>query len=320
MRYLLCFLLSLILVSCATILNSRYCKTTIMTAVPTTIVVNSDTIELSTHKNNTLILERSNSPKEVILIRNTAVDTIILRPRWSLAYYCNFYSMGCGCLIDGKTPKKWTYPESVYLSKRWIEKNGINYSNEYAGNNKLNLRYSLPHFNWFYSSYEANNEARSNAGFMGVSVGLDYFYNDKTFINISGSGIADIFIPFPAAVDFEGIRDHMFSIYGSVSNNHMLCKNRFSIGYGISYGRDTWNTINHGRWTDDAKDWEIEQESIYRQSNSLGLVLPFYYYTKRSFYMGIVYRPMLIQFDGKARFKYQHTMSFDFGWRIRLIK
>ena len=58
--------------------------------------------------------------------------------------------------------------------------------------------------------------------------------------------------------------------------------------------------------------------NVYRKSTSLGLVLPLYYYTKRSFYMGLVYRPMFVQFPKSTRFRYQHTASLDFGWRIRL--
>jgi hypothetical protein len=112
----------------------------------------------------------------------------------------------------------------------------------------------------------------------------------------------------------------MISIYGSASNHHLFARKRFSAGYGISFGHDMWNTINHGRWDDDAPEEDVMRESVGRTSNSLGLVVPLRYYTKRSFHMGVVYRPMFVQFTDRARFRYQHTVSFELGWRIRLIR
>jgi len=106
-----------------------------------------------------------------------------------------------------------------------------------------------------------------------------------------------------------------YSILTNLSNNHLLLQKRLSLGYGLSYGYDTWNTIHHGI----AQEGE-KQENIHRTSHSLGFVFPVYYYTRRSFYLGMVYRPMLVQFAHGTHFKYQHSISFDFGWRIRLTK
>ena len=189
----------------------------------------------------------------------------------------------------------------------------------YSQEDGINLRLGLPWINAFSADYGIQGR-RSNVGFIGASVGLDYFRADNSFVNISAAGIMDAFILFPAPVDYEGMHDHMFSVYGYVSNNHLLARKRFSFGYGVSFGRDTWNTLNHGRWPDDATEEEMSRESIHRVSNSLGLVVPLYYYTRRSLYMGLVYRPMIVQFADKARFRYGHTASFEIGWRIKLAK
>ncbi len=190
---------------------------------------------------------------------------------------------------------------------------------KYSDDGVVNLHVSMPWINMFSADYGMPGR-RSNVGFMGASVGLDYFWADNSFVNISAAGIMDAFILFPAPVDYEGMHDHMFSVYGYVSNNHLLARKRFSFGYGVSFGRDTWNTLNHGRWPDDATEEEMSRESIHRVSNSLGLVVPLYYYTRRSLYMGLVYRPMIVQFADKARFRYGHTASFEIGWRIKLAK
>ena len=287
-----------------------------------TAIIDYDTVELKKNADNIFTLVREREPKEIVLMRNENIDTVVMKSRLSLAYYFSIYTV-VGVLIDGSTPKKWTYPKSVWLTDSWIEENNINnqgFHNKYAYKGAWNMRLSFPYLNWFYSAYE--NESKSRSGFMGNSIGLDYHYNDKMYLNITGSGILNFFIPVPAAVDLAGVWDHMGSLYATLSNNHMLNNGRLSLGYGVSYGQDYWNTVNHGNWgrMEDATKKEINQKSVYRNSNSLGLVFPFYYYTKHSFYMGIVYRPMLLQFNQGTRFQYQHTASFDFGWRIRLKK
>lgn len=322
MKLFIALFSALILSSCATMFNSQYCKTDLQTDEPMIALIDSTSFELKPENANVVTLTRSKNPKEIILIRDTKVDTVLMKSSWSYAYYFNFYSLGIGFLIDGKTPKKWGYPSIIFLTDRYISRNlkGANpyINNKYAEKGAVNFRVSFPEVNLFYSAYE--NENIFNAGFMGISLGLDYFYNNNAFLSISGSAIMDFLAPVPAPVDYGGILNHLSSTYCTFSNNHTLFKKRLSLGYGLSCGLDQWNTINHGMLPDDATEEEIEQESIYRQSTSLGLAFSAYYYTNRSFYMGIVYRPMFVQFAGKTQFKYQCTASFDFGWRIRLRK
>jgi hypothetical protein len=186
--------------------------------------------------------------------------------------------------------------------------------------NAVNLHLGLPWVNAFNADY-GTQDRRSNIGFTGISVGVDYFYADNSFVELSAAGIMDYAVPITVHIDYEGgTTQHMGSLYGSVSNNHLFARKRFSVGYGLSFGRDIWDTINRGRWDDDAPKEDVMRESVFRISNSLGLVVPLRYYIKRSFYIGLVYRPMIVQFADRARFRYQHTASFEIGWRIRLAK
>lgn len=194
----------------------------------------------------------------------------------------------------------------------------------------VNLRLSTPYINGFNFSY--GNERKPQAGFFGISLGFDVFLKDRMFLNLSGSGIMDFLLPFPAPIYYIGVSNHMNSVYGTLSNNHLLFRNRLSLGYGITFGRNNWNTHDHSRppnppYEDPEEATEedpaevIEPASIYRHSNAFGFVFPVYYYVTRSFYVGVVYRPMFLQFaGGTTRFVYQHTLSLDLGWRIRLTK
>jgi len=316
MKKILLFLTATCLfASCATIINSEYCDTNIKADFPATAIINSDTIALTGEDDGqTIRQKRSKEQKIITVIKDTSTYTVFLRPYVSPDYLCNIFSGGIGFIIDGNTPKIWQYPIRFSLPDHYIEPVD---PDKYSHKGVMNIRFSLPFVNWFYSSYEGRG-TMSHAGFMGISLGLDYYYRDKTFINISGAGIMDFFIPFPAAVDFGGMVDNMSSLYGYVSNNHRI--GRFAVGYGISYGYDEWNTINHGWWAENTDPALVNQPSIYRNSTSLGLVFPIHYYTYKGFYAGVIYRPMLLQFADKTRFRYQHTASIDIGYMLRLKK
>lgn len=304
--------------SCATIFNSKYCKTMVYADSLATIIIDSDTIHLSKkHEVKTILLERSNVKREISVIRDTAIDTIELLPRKSSAYWFNFCSYGLGFIVDATNQKRWQYSESIYISNRFIGKNkpGRIFEDRYSRQGALNLRLSLPYLNWFDFAYEGYGR-KSDVGLVGYSLGLDYYYRDKMFINLTGDIVFNLLIPFPAAVDLSGVWNHMHSTHISASNNHKIGK--FSVGYGLTFAFDRWNTINHGNLLFHEDEDEDNRESIYRHYQSLGLTLPFYYYTRKSFYMGMTYRPMFMQFADKTRFKYQHTLSIDLGWRIKL--
>jgi hypothetical protein len=229
---------------------------------------------------------------------------------------------GIGFLVDWKTPKKWYYPglnadlhykELAYLEI--VKKLRAERREKFLKNHKkgaAHIRLNLP----FVSSYNVNFGAQSRRGVAtGILFGVDYFYRNNTFIDISWAGMMNAFY---ARRESVGMDDKISYTNISATNNHVLGKGILSLGYGISYGRNKWNTINSHDWCGDATWEEINQPEIYRRSSALGLATSVYLYTRHSFYGGISYRPMLWQFTDKTRFRYQHTLSFDFGWRIKL--
>ncbi len=283
-----------------------YQKISITADQPVTVIVDSDTIDIQGHSRKSIELPRSSKDKSITVIRDSTIQEALLPAKK------NRFAVD----ID------WKYPTKIYLTHDGINgETAIRFYDKFKYTKKdvVNLRIGVPWVNLFNFDYEADGK-KTRKGFMGISLGVDYFYADNSFVNISGVAIMDAFTPVPAPVDYEGIHDHMSSVYGTISNNHMFAGRRLSIGYGISYGNDTWNTINHGMYADDVPAEIAEQESIMRNSDSFGLVFPFYYYTKKSFYIGLIYRPMILQFADRTRWKYQHTISFEFGWRIRLAK
>lgn len=176
----------------------------------------------------------------------------------------------------------------------------------------LNLHLSLPHINTFYLQPENEPDKKVRAGFWGLSIGMDYHYSDNQFLILSASGVTDIIIPFPAALDYSGEYETANSVYLSLSNNHNF--NRFTLGYGVSFGVNSWAV----RFDDRFDPPPPTREPVTKTSSFLGLVFPSYYKWSERFHIGLIYRPTLLRLNIEPQIKYEHLISIDFAWKIRL--
>jgi hypothetical protein len=224
-------------------------------------------------------------------------------------------------LIDLTNQKRFYYGRSISLStydtntiiEPIILKNIRNYfSKEYpVHKEQIFLKVSLPWINSFYLQPSLET-AQSNTGFWGFSVGLDYYYTDTRFFNLSFYAVSDFFVPVPAAVDISGEYDIMSSLYTSFTHNHKL--GRFYLGYGISVGNDTWAH----RYSSRFGALPPSKDPISKISLSAGLMTDAYYQFGEHFFAGIVYRPSFMTGDQKTEFKYEHIISLELAWKIKL--
>jgi hypothetical protein len=299
------------LTSCATILNQPITYMHIRTTGPAKIVHGNDTIE--TKKNKALLtLERRREPITITTITDSIRNQIIINSRNSIAYKYNLFNLGIGMLIDKNDPKRYEYPWTVKINPTDTSVKIYDYYQVPKKGNIL-LHISLPWINSFYfrPDYE---KVKLNTGFWGVTLGLDYFYNDKQFLNLSATAVSDFFLPIPAVVDLSGEFEFMGSTYLSLSNNHKI--QRLSLGYGISYTRNTWQF----KYIDRFDPPSPTREPVKKSWNSFGLFFSSYYQIGRRFNFGIVYRPSFIRPNTADIFKYEHLISIDFAWRIKLNK
>jgi hypothetical protein len=174
------------------------------------------------------------------------------------------------------------------------------------------LNVSLPYVNSFH--LKPNKESyKTNTGFWGISVGCDYYYQKNRFVNLSLAGVSDIFFPVPAAVDIFGEYELMHSSYTALSNNHTW--NRFSIGYGISFSKNTWDYINRSRYD----SIPPIREPVKKTNFSIGLIFPAYVQLSKIWHVGLIYRPSFIKLNSADLLKYEHLISLDFAlkWRVK---
>ncbi len=300
--------------SCATILNFPTTPVNIYTKEPATIVYQSDSVHTNSKNKVRLQVPRQASPIELTVFNDSLDASFEIASKNSLAYVLNaFYNAGIGFLVEKDQPKRYTYPRNVFLDSSL---NRITYGQFLSIPKKgdVDLHISIPYINSFLLRPEDEASRKLNTGFWGISVGLDYHYSDKQFVSLVCSGVTDFFLPVPAAVSLSGEYELMTSAYVSLSNNHQI--RRFTLGYGLSLGRNVWELD----YFDRSNPNPPAREPVTKGHLVAGLVFPAYYQVSHRFKLGLIYRPTFWRPDIEPGGRYEHLVSFDVAWKIPLIK
>ena len=169
---------------------------------------------------------------------------------------------------------------------------------------KLYLHLSSPFINSFCMKFE-NKDTNVKTGIFGVSVGLDYHHSKNQFVHLGASSVTHLF----SMAKSNG--ELMTSEYISLSNNHIIEK--FTIGYGFSYGKNYWEKRVKGWGLLSLIPTEIENHHVF------GLAFPTYFQITKLFNVGIIYNPTFYRPTMAKKVLYEHTISIDFAFKIRII-
>lgn len=292
-------------------MNQAHKNVTVYTTEPSKIIFNQYAVETVENKAN-LRVERKNEVINIVATTDSLTKIFEVEPTNSFMYWINIYcNYGIGILVDRNNPKRYSYPKRIYLNSADTIERYFRYSqSDHKG--ELHLHLSLPHVNSFRFTPE-NEGTKINTGFWGLTLGLDYFHSKNQFVDLRLSGVSDFFVPVPAAVDISGEYELMSSLYISFSNNHRI--GRFTLGYGLSYAKNIWDF----RYYDSFDPAPPTRDQIKRSHSSFGLIFPSYFQFGEHFNMGIVYRPTFFRTNQPDNFEYEHVISVDFAWKIRLI-
>jgi hypothetical protein len=317
---LLLLIALLSLSSCAVMNNQAITDLQVYTSKPATIIFNRDT--LHTYRNKaTLSVFRKNKPIEITVAGDSITKKVSVSYVNSTAYYEDAaYTYGIGLFFSKNNPKRYGYPGKIYINPTDTISKYTTYGFPRKKGDFL-LHLSLPYVNSFHLAPDGE-PATTNTGFIGFAGGIDYFYSDKQFINLSVGTITNFFIPFPAPVHYGrgAERERTFSDYITLSNNHIV--NRFSLGYGLSYASNTWNLINlDGLAYFNEKYLETSRGRVPKTitSSAFGLLFSSYCRIGSAFNIGLIYRPSFIQLNTADRNKYEHVISLDLAWKIKLF-
>ena len=176
----------------------------------------------------------------------------------------------------------------------------------------IRLDIKLPHIN--YLAFKPDNKFRdAEIGFNGYGIGFEYNYKENKFLETNLSFVLTFELPFPAVVDAE-YNKILTSSYISITDN--LIVKRFTFGYGLSYAANSWK-----EWTRDFDQIDLPTTSskVYTNTN-LGLCINTYYRIGKTLHLGIIYQPGLINLNASPQLIYEHSISMEVNWRIRLNK
>jgi len=168
---------------------------------------------------------------------------------------------------------------------------------------KIYLHFSLPQFN-FLRMMPENEGAKGSRGIRGGAIGLEYHYSNNQYIHFEVSFFSNYGLILPPHND----EDLMSSDGINFSNNHKL--GRFSLGYGLSYSNYTL-----GKYF-----WFLFVLPIDTKShNAFGLVFPVYFHAAEFLNIGVVYKPTFFRPNISNNFSYEHLVTIDFAWKIRIL-
>lgn len=301
------FLLAIYLTSCASYLNEKNQKIKIITSLPAIVVVKNDSIQTRENKVRFYVL-RSRDSLKITVIRESLVKRIQVPSSNSFANWSNSYPLtSFGFLIDKNNPKRYAYPSPIYVNLSDTTNRYTTIDEKRFQKGSIDMRISLPWINNFLLQPEDYGYKYSN-GFVGLSLGTDYYYNKQKYISLTLSGVTNNAVPAPVGVDrWGGYWENFLAAYIGLSNNYII--NHFRLGYGLSYSKVMWNS----------QDYDLNIFNS-RKSDAIGLIFPMYYQFNNRFFAGIVYRPTFIQLRQPNPIRYEHIISVDFGWRYSLYK
>lgn len=294
--------------SCATILNPSHKAMTIYTSSPSKIIIRKDTLQTEGNEAHFLV-SRSKEALNLRVVADSSDLSLTVKAKNSFAYYLNIlYNYGLGMLIDQNNPKRYTYPRRIFVDP--AEGGGFKtYPATQRGD--LNFQISFPYINSFITQ-PFGESRKTSTGFWGLGAGVDYYHKDRQYLSLNARTVSDFFLPILAPVSYVSGQDFMSSSYLSLSNHHRI--KRFDWGYGLSWIENRWGVD----FIEDNPDSSPPTSRNRKRHQALGLEFSGYYFTGRSFHLGLTYRPSFARLYTDPVLKYEHLISVDLAWKIRL--
>jgi len=310
--------------SCATILLRKEYKVSVSTDLPNAKAEIRDSIY---YLPADVTLRRSRKDLLIKLLSDSLIKVYQVKASPNATFlYCNLICYPILPLmygVDLTNQKRFYYGKSIYLDSNDalgvirppVSKKYYDYwKNTYpTQKGQLNLLVSFPWVNNFFL-HPYQESIKVNTGFWGISTGLEYYYNENKYIALTGSAVMDFFIPFPAAVDFSGEVESMYSVYTSITDNYKF--RRFTVGYGLNYSKNFWRLAYFDSFDPPPPTREPAQKTSY----SIGLTLDGYHQIGKNFFLGLCYRPTFLTINPEIALKYEHLISLDFRWKFRITK
>lgn len=316
------------LTSCATLFTKKTYEMEFKSAPNTKVKVDDSLYNLPA----VIEIKRSKKDLPIVLFSDSLQKKYLLKASISPKYiYGNLafvHFAPLGYLVDLSTEKRFYYGKTIVLDindsitqiKTPISKSFTHLKNNISAyfkrehpthKGQLNLTLSIPWINHF--NYLPVGEGRKiNAGFLGLSTGIEYYHSKTKFISLTASGVMDFIAPIPAPYSYEGEKEIFTSLSITVTENHKF--NRFTLGYGLNFSKNTWKFDS----TEYDENNPNSKKTTTKSNYSHGFIVNSYFRVGENFYMGLLYKPSLFTIKPVSQFQYEHVLSLDLAWKIKL--
>ncbi|KGO87987.1 hypothetical protein Q765_02670 [Flavobacterium rivuli WB 3.3-2 = DSM 21788] len=308
----------LCLTSCATILAGKEYNVKLYSNTPDAKAKVNDSIYILPA---TVTVLRSNKELPVALITNSATINILLQPRVNPYFIYGNLPLGLlGYPIDLTNNKRFYYGREILLDDININNDSLQVREKIdyfkrdfpTHKGQINIIASIPYANGFYLQPHKES-AKSSFGFLGFSIGAEYFYKDTQSLKFTAGSSIDFEFPFPVPLDHFDPYETASATNFTLTNNHKI--GRFTLGYGLNYAIYKWRIINP-----DHTFPVYGPQSRTRNSHAYGLSFNAYHQFSKSVFLGVVYNPTFVNSFPVTQFKYQHTLSLDLQFKFTLHK
>lgn len=319
---LLLILLIFTLSSCATLLTRRNYRVHIFSNASNAKV---QILDSNYNLPASIKIKRSKENLAILLSTDTSHTNFIVKSSPNLAFlygnllWIEFSPLAYG--IDFTNQKRFYYGKTIFLdvddTARVLRPPVSEFYHNYytktypTEKGQINLMLSFPWINNFYLKPQFES-TKSNSGFWGISTGIEYYYTHNKYLSLSAHAATDFFVPVPAAVDISGEYEMMSTIYLNLTDNFKL--RRFTLGYGINFSENIWDFRYYDRFGPPPPS----RDPVKRRSLSTGITLNAYHQFGEHFFMGMIYRPTFFTIKPEVDAKYEHLISLDFMWKVKL--
>jgi hypothetical protein len=335
------------LASCATMLNGPTTTFVVHSATPAEVVtggeVSSDSIRAMVHDvqhiarlqrgghrftKYTIEAERSKKPLDVVVTDSMGTYALEHKSRLHKAVAANVINYGSGLIIDLFHPQARFYPDLYVDGGRYATFRQVKHARRdylltrrdyLLTRGQTHLTLGLPWTNFFSTLPDALGRRRNNAGFIGMSLGAEYFYADRHSAALEVSGIIDAFLPVLAPIDFSGWHEFNDAVNFSLTHNHHT--RYFSFGYGLNMPITRWRYWRYKLAMEEEdldKPGPLGDKEFTEIHWKLGAAFNVYYKLGGRIRCGVVYRPTFYRFGSSKPWAYEHSISIDLKFNFNL--
>ena len=320
------FILGILLsmTSCATIFNSKTQKIHVYSYQKAKVKINDSIYELPAK----IKVVRSKNDLPAVLIGDSITKNFILKPsvnpNFAIGNLAFVQFAPVGYAIDLFSAKRYYYGKNIVINfddsiteiKTPVSQSVQKFKDYFTKKHEtkkgqINATISFPLVNGLYFKPQGQS-FKYNAGPWGVSGGFEYYYETNKFLSVNASAVRDVITLAHGYYEDYNQSERMTAVAFGFTNNYKV--KRFIFGYGVSYSKNTWYSFNERH----EKFLTSFPKDIWKSNKTLGLIANSYFQFGREFCVGIIYKPSLYRLNNSSGFQYEHVVSLDFQWKVRI--